>query len=151
MLNKLKFIVTAAILCLFMACLKKDVFLSQNNDNPYSENFGFSENLFYQHRAEKLHIDMQRKKINKLISFMKIKPGSVILDIGAGTGQFSALFAQKVKNKGAVYATDIERECIEYIKNVADKNNLSALYPVLVKEKGLDEFYTQNNYDIITV
>ncbi len=44
-----------------------------------------------------------------------VTPGMVVADIGAGTGLFTRLFAQKVGPQGKVYAVDISQTFIENI------------------------------------
>lgn len=50
-----------------------------------------------------------------VLEAIKLKPGDVVADIGAGTGYFSWRMAKEVGEKGLVYAVDIQPEMIEYI------------------------------------
>ncbi|VAX36551.1 hypothetical protein MNBD_PLANCTO02-966 [hydrothermal vent metagenome] len=54
----------------------------------------------------------QREQIIKAI---KLKPGTKIADIGAGTGLFTRLFSPAVGQKGHVYAVDISKNFIKHI------------------------------------
>ncbi|MDD5773553.1 MAG: methyltransferase domain-containing protein [bacterium] len=93
----------------------------------------------------------ERVGTDKLFELLAIEPGMNILDIGTGTGQFAVAFAEKMKGTGKVFATDIDIDCIDYLKKEAEKKHLTNLYPVLVKEEGIDEFYGKQRYDLITV
>ncbi len=44
-----------------------------------------------------------------------VRPGMIVADIGAGTGLFTRLFAERVEPEGRVYAVDISRPFIENI------------------------------------
>lgn len=90
-------------------------------------------------------------KIDQLMDVLGIKPGMTVLDIGSGSGQYAYKFAQRLKRKGTVFATDISIDRINYIEQEARARNLTNLSPVLVKSEGLDEFYTKNKFDLIFV
>ena len=47
---------------------------------------------------------IQRLKIDDVIARLRIKPGDVLADIGAGSGAFSLPFARAVAPGGTVYA-----------------------------------------------
>jgi len=87
----------------------------------------------------------------KLIQLLSIKPGMTILDIGTGTGQFVYAYAEELKGTGKIFATEIDIECVNYVKAEARRRGFTNIYPVLVKEEGVDEFYGKQKYDIITV
>jgi ubiquinone/menaquinone biosynthesis C-methylase UbiE len=91
------------------------------------------------------------EQTEKLMDVLRIEPGMTILDIGAGSGQYSYKFAERLKEAGKVFATDIDADMIKYIKQQAKARNLADLFPVLVQPVGLDKFYTQNKFDLIFV
>src|SRR5262245_11058483 len=51
----------------------------------------------------------------KLMAALKIKPGDVVADIGAGSGYFTFRLAEKV-SKGKVLAVDIQPEMLALIR-----------------------------------
>lgn len=80
---------------------------------------------------------------------LKIKPEMNILDVGAGTGLFTFTFAKALKGTGNVFATDVNSEMVDYIKNKAEESKYKNIIPVYVKPEGLDSFYKQHSFDII--
>ena len=88
---------------------------------------------------------------DKFMEVLAIKPGMTILDIGTGTGQFAFEFARILSGTGKVFATDIDTSCINYVKEEAARRGLANLHPILVKKQGVDEFYSKNKYDLITL
>lgn len=53
---------------------------------------------------------------SKAIAALKIQPGQVIADIGAGSGYYSVRLADAVGATGRVYATDIQPEMLALIR-----------------------------------
>lgn len=68
---------------------------------------------------------------DRIVNAMNIQPGQTVADIGAGTGFYSMLFAQRVGDAGRVYAVDISDEFISHIQDEAKKRNLSNIQTVL--------------------
>ncbi len=79
----------------------------------------------------------------------KLKSGSAILDIGAGTGTFTFRFAEELKGKGEVFATDTDPLMIERIKDRIQKGKYKNVFAVLVTPDGLDPFYKEHKFDCI--
>jgi ubiquinone/menaquinone biosynthesis C-methylase UbiE len=59
---------------------------------------------------------MKEERTDKLIKALSIKPGMVIADVGAGSGYFTFPLAEKVGDKGKVYAVDIQKEMLDIIQ-----------------------------------
>ena len=57
-------------------------------------------------------------KVDEAVAALKLKPGDVVADIGAGSGVFTLPLA-KVVPQGRVYAVDIDKGLVEHIANKA--------------------------------
>ena len=57
-----------------------------------------------------------------IVAALELKPGMAVADIGAGTGLFTRLMAEKVGAKGKVYAVDIAPEFLAHIAATAKKH-----------------------------
>lgn len=53
---------------------------------------------------------------DRIISEIGLKAGDTILDLGAGSGYFTACFSRAVGPKGQVYAVDVERNAIDFLR-----------------------------------
>src|SRR5438045_8609076 len=64
----------------------------------------------------------QEEKPDLLLQALKLKPGEVVADIGAGTGYYSWRMAKIVGDKGLVYAVDIQQEMLDILaKKMAER------------------------------
>ena len=64
-------------------------------------------------------------KIAETVAALKIKPGQIVADIGAGTGIFSFAFVTSVRPSGKVYAVDIEEGLLTHIEEKATEMGMS--------------------------
>jgi ubiquinone/menaquinone biosynthesis C-methylase UbiE len=70
----------------------------------------------------------------KLIELLKLKPGMVVADVGAGSGYHSFRMSPKVGEKGKVLAVDIQQEMLDAIKKRAKEKKITNVEPVLGTE-----------------
>lgn len=97
-------------------------------DRPTSEPYTGSLSAFEDpKRAEKLQID-------RVMDLLAIREGSVVADIGAGSGWFTVRAARRVGSTGTVYAVEINEEYLDHIQKRAQQENLSNIRTVLGKE-----------------
>jgi predicted methyltransferase len=61
---------------------------------------------------------------NEVMDILKIRPGSVVADIGAGKGYFTFRLAERVGPTGKVYSEDIVDEVIADLRKRANERNL---------------------------
>jgi len=67
----------------------------------------------------------------EILDSMHLKPGMNVADIGAGSGLFSRLIAQRVAPGGTVYAVDIAKNMIDHISKIAEQDKITNLKAVL--------------------
>jgi len=98
--------------------------LDRPTSNPYTGSLSIFEDA---KREEKL-------QINRVMDILKIKEGSRVADIGAGSGWFTVRAARRVGARGAVYAVEINEEYLKHIAERASKEQLSNIQTVLGRE-----------------
>ncbi|GIX49180.1 MAG: hypothetical protein KatS3mg131_3391 [Candidatus Tectimicrobiota bacterium] len=78
-------------------------------------------------RALRLFEDPQREtwqQPEKVIAALRLRPGDVVADIGAGTGYFARRLAAAVGPQGKVLALDIEPALVAYMQEDARRRGL---------------------------
>ena len=73
------------------------------------------------------------QKPGRIVKVLGIKPGMTIADIGAGSGYFTRRFAKATGPNGKVYAVDISKDILEYLKNRAQKEGLTNISTIVGK------------------
>ena len=71
------------------------------------------------------------QKVDQVLAKLKLKPGMVVADIGAGSGLFSRPLAKAVAPSGKVYAVDIQRDLLDYINQRDKEENIRNVQTVL--------------------
>ena len=70
-------------------------------------------------------------KVDETLAKLRLKPGDVVADIGAGSGIFEAPLAHAVSPGGKVYAVDIQQDLIDHITQRAGEMKLTNVQGVL--------------------
>jgi ubiquinone/menaquinone biosynthesis C-methylase UbiE len=76
----------------------------------------------------------QEENTTQLLKNLAVQPGTVIADIGAGSGYHSTVLSNMVGN-GKVYAVDVEPEMIAYLNDRIKREGKKNIIPVLSTEK----------------
>jgi precorrin-6B methylase 2 len=71
------------------------------------------------------------EKPELLLAGLKLKPGDIVADIGAGTGYFSWRMAKLVGERGTVYAVEIQQEMIDLLNTNMAQRKVTNVKPVL--------------------
>ncbi len=67
----------------------------------------------------------------EILDALQLKPGMAVADVGAGTGLFTRLFAEKVGPEGKVVAVDVSKQMLEHIAKDAEKQGMKQIKTVL--------------------
>lgn len=97
-------------------------------DRPTSDPYKGSLSIFEDAKRE------EKLQINRVMDILRIKEGSRVADIGAGSGWFTVRAARRVGAKGAVYAVEINREYLKHIEERAAREGLANVRAVLGRE-----------------
>jgi SAM-dependent methyltransferase len=71
---------------------------------------------------------------DQVMDALRIADGSVVADLGAGSGWFTIRLARRVGPNGKVYAEDVQREMIDAIDRRRKREGLRNVQPVLGKQ-----------------
>lgn len=69
-----------------------------------------------------------------VVEAMNLRNGSMVADVGAGSGFYSRRLARAVGPKGVVYANDIQPEMLEALRASAAREKLTNIVPILGTE-----------------
>lgn len=86
------------------------------------------------------------QKPNEIVQALELKNGTIVADIGAGSGYFSRRFARAVAPNGKVYAVDIASDILGYVKEQTAKQNIHNIEIVVSHED--DPMLPANSIDL---
>jgi ubiquinone/menaquinone biosynthesis C-methylase UbiE len=84
---------------------------------------------------EDREVFIQRRAISDALD---LRPGMIVADIGAGTGFFSEIFAERIGPSGIVQAVDIKPEFLTHIKKRAKLLGFQNIRTVLSREDSIE-------------
>ncbi|HYM48023.1 MAG TPA: methyltransferase domain-containing protein [Burkholderiaceae bacterium] len=73
----------------------------------------------------------REERSDLLLPMLALKPGTVVADIGAGTGYYSRRIADRVGPSGKVYAVDVQPEMVKMLQSVSQQRRYGNIAPVL--------------------
>ena len=76
---------------------------------------------------------VSKLKVDAAVAALQLKPGSVVADIGAGSGVFTLPLAAAVSPSGKVYAVDIDQGLVDHIAAKAKELKVTNVRAVLGK------------------
>jgi SAM-dependent methyltransferase len=68
---------------------------------------------------------------SRALAFLQVAPGSIVADIGAGSGYFTERLARLVGPSGRVYANDIQRGMLDLLRARLERERISNVTLVL--------------------
>ncbi len=74
---------------------------------------------------------VKQLRIDEVIARLRLEPGDVLADIGAGTGVFSLPFARAVAPGGRVYAVEVDQALVDHIAERARAEGVASVETVL--------------------
>jgi cyclopropane fatty-acyl-phospholipid synthase-like methyltransferase len=83
----------------------------------------------------------------EIVAALDLQAGDSVADVGAGTGLFVPLLADRVGAQGKVYAVDIAPRFVEHIEKRAAQDRLSQVAVVLSNERSVE--LPANSVDMI--
>jgi ubiquinone/menaquinone biosynthesis C-methylase UbiE len=63
-------------------------------------------------------------KVGETLEALKLKPGVIVADVGAGSGIFTMPIARAVRPGGTVYAVDVDEELLHHIAEAATEQGI---------------------------
>ena len=77
----------------------------------------------------------QEERLSKLVKALKLKPGMVVADIGAGSGVVTLLMAPQVEPGGRIKAVDVQKKMLDRLRGRIKQRKIKNVDPVLGTEK----------------
>lgn len=77
----------------------------------------------------------EEERLSALVRELKLKPGQVVADIGAGSGVITMMMAHEVGEKGKVYAVDIQQEMLDLLGDKLKNRDIKNIELVMGTEK----------------
>jgi ubiquinone/menaquinone biosynthesis C-methylase UbiE len=72
----------------------------------------------------------KQERLSLMVKSLKLKPGMVVADIGAGSGVISMLIADQIGDEGKVMAVDIQDKMLARLKDRCAKAGIKNVVPV---------------------
>lgn len=106
------------------------VFLQHSGHQHHDPRHSFEDTRRWVDAFDNAERDAQQKP-DEVVRALKLSPGDVVADIGAGTGYFTRRLAEAVGETGIVYAVDVEPNMLKHIAEQAEKTRRANVVPVL--------------------
>ncbi len=77
----------------------------------------------------------KEERLTLLVKSLKLKPGDIVADIGAGSGVISVLMAEQVLPDGYVIGVDVQDEMLLLLQDNARKKGVTNIVPIKGSQK----------------
>jgi ubiquinone/menaquinone biosynthesis C-methylase UbiE len=88
----------------------------------------------------------------RVMDLVGVRPGMIIGEVGAGHGYFTFKLSQRVGESGKIYANDISRSALRYLRDRCDREGITNIETVIgevedpLLPKGLDMVFIVNAF-----
>jgi ubiquinone/menaquinone biosynthesis C-methylase UbiE len=76
---------------------------------------------------------LQGLKVPDVVAALKLKPGMLVADIGAGTGVFSLPLARAARPGGKLYAVEVDEKLLEHVVELGTEQGVTNIEPVFAE------------------
>ncbi|MFQ5956567.1 MAG: class I SAM-dependent methyltransferase, partial [Candidatus Brocadiales bacterium] len=102
--------------------------------------------LFPSEKIDILEEPREWQKGEEVMRLLGIKEGDVVADIGAGSGYFAFLMAERVGEEGLVYAEDIQQGMIDFMADKIERSGAQNIKLILGEPE--DPKLPENSLDL---
>ena len=74
---------------------------------------------------------VEEERPGAVLDAMGLEPGDVVADMGCGSGYYARRMAPRVAPEGRVYCVDIQQEMLDVTQQLADRDGVTGIVPVL--------------------
>ena len=106
------------------------LYSQETNEHDHTQ----SGRSWYEKREEQDQVRMYWQMPNRVLDEIGVESGQTIADVGCGIGYFSVRLAKKVGKSGIVYASDIDRGALAFLREKAERQNIGNLKIIHGKE-----------------
>jgi len=71
------------------------------------------------------------ERASEILSFLPLKKGDKVIDVGCGFGYYTFKLSQVVGNEGKVFATEIKENYIDFLNTVNEKSGTKNVFPLI--------------------
>jgi ubiquinone/menaquinone biosynthesis C-methylase UbiE len=76
---------------------------------------------------------LQGLKVTEVVAALRLKPGTLVADIGAGAGVFSLPLARAVRPGGRLYAVEVDEKLLEHVVELGTEQGVTNIEPVFAE------------------
>jgi ubiquinone/menaquinone biosynthesis C-methylase UbiE len=97
------------------------------------------------------------EKTSEMLTYLNIRNGEVVADVGCGFGFFTFKFSQMVGENGLVYSTEINRDALAYVEKIRDTYGLNietvqaGLNDVCLPPESIDTIFMCSMYHAVYI
>ncbi|HWC17661.1 MAG TPA: class I SAM-dependent methyltransferase [Terriglobales bacterium] len=91
----------------------------------------------------------KKLQVERVMDILRIREGSDVADVGAGSGWFTMRAAKRVRDQGRVYAVDINPDAIHYIDDRVQREGMRNIHTILSTED--DPKLPANSVDAVLI